>query len=1682
MSTNARHLFASLNRHGVEFVRDNFLESHIIRNYINYVFNNERTFRILDIGCGDFPYLRKNAYSENDNLSKKDNPRELLLPVFESNSGKGHVEIQLIDPNTEETEVPKVWKPFTRLSKCCFHEFLENHECNCEEQRFDLIILSAVAHELYLKWCQSRIMPKVDGEEDVVVSSGSREEFCSDLFRKLSNLLKKGGYVLLVENYCPKRVKYEAQLLAREIQYGLMEPNHADSPAAFFPTEEYVDVAEKLGFKCVSQDSVRCVDITWIIQQKSYQALDAKQKDAVKDALESRRFGCKLIVKNEECPLDASSLNVSQLHRGFLFDMSSVVNVDELDNVLHDWVNRETTSKPINIKTEYRDVFWSQNGPDKKPVFVQLIEKCHDVVERMFSYEVITYPKLFSCWVSINSLVTGGRFSAVDDDGGEERFTPILYENPEGSVVQVYSRKGKLKDWNEIAFNFFSSIQALRGLLNASGLGDDATKIARSPSVYNYMRKASGVRSLTLTYARPASLRRGAKTFADIELATQEDAINALELGHWQSSEESLKMQKHHLIILDFQKMECGEDDADPCLREAEQINTYMAEGGGYYTDVNDKPYVKYLTAIYLDFLFLRRFESENGNINQLIDCFRKRWQMKIRKVFGINGGVGKKFVEMIKDAAEIAKSKMFQMDNLPRAFITFSSPTYLYDDSGEVHTDRKEQPPGSMMIFTDKVFSKDTLDSMVAVTEHTFDVIRAVELKWCVEKRNRELRLSNTKSAIGSIMSRNGSHNIGSHVLAALSHNVGTMPDDRVLYQYIQHRMDYIATVTTDFPTWTQPTMLLGSLMKGFLSQRHLLDHIAESEGLSAWQFQGCKLSDEERKKQHWIEFHVRRKTEDGSYEELIEYPIGSVHLDRDVSLAIPGGAVGHHAFYTILENILRNAAKHDWSVKKNGKGDGERGDLPIYIDFEEKRDDVEIEIWTRLSKLPSGDELPQKLRGLIERPFINDNGQLRRENWGLAEMKISAGYLRRSGIDVIGGLKRDERKLENALILPTAVEKTVPIGEKGENEMGTYLAFRFFIPKPRELLIIANGIDSSDATKSRIDAAEEQGVYVKTWQQILEEGKTNARALELNYRFVVHPAVTNDVMTMSGVKFPFRVLSGAEATGVNGMVPQFTNYGEVVKGLLGGSSNDVKPAVEKALKDVYECWCSHIVKTYRNDIKLDEDGKIGLLITPSEGTHTGGHSLISDADILKYVMRECFKKCVEQYHVLNGANEDNGEAPFYDVFMELCKGPRNIPEDIGKVGVQNDIARLLYGWIGDALDRMASPMKGLAEAIKQDIAKCYSVSAVSGKGDQLHAETTASGTLSRRQQREAKKKRNEALKKESAIKEVERILRESTIGGFIEYIESVHEQVKSLFKQYEENIVSLPDGYRPRKDEGVNSGGGSEIKDLGDIAKVAFNAKLANSTAGVKWIAYRRHDNSLTDNIRFAEPLSGTQSYLTQIVDLVAHLAKEATVSAADYGLCVRLLENGLMRMLVIDERVAKFVREHRAEVGSFYKSVGITVLDDELRSSEDESNKNKEVVEIFNKFIKKHKDNPGNNQSCSSRDASSSFIGASSESLQGKFEILIIHQGILDKWFPNEKNDKKKMSDILEDFKKMVKYVVITTGRGTPSNIPEDAHLIPFAVVEAALFRKYPEKLILVDAVMNVLAIGKHESEGG
>ena len=178
------------------------------------------------------------------------------------------------------------------------------------------------------------------------------------------------------------------------------------------------------------------------------------------------------------------------------------------------------------------------------------------------------------------------------------------------------------------------------------------------------------------------------------------------------------------------------------------------------------------------------------------------------------------------------------------------------------------------------------------------------------------------------------------------------------------------------------------------------MLEHIAESEGLSAWEFQNPNLTETSAKNQHGkIKLLLRRKNKEGAFDLVVDYNKvkDNVDLGKDVALAVPGGVVGNHAFYTILENVIRNAAKHGWSSLK--PTDRERQNLEVTIDFEEKAGKVEFTVWDNMSnddavKEKSGNSLVERQKDRIAQKLIDNDGRLRRENWGLAEIKISAGY----------------------------------------------------------------------------------------------------------------------------------------------------------------------------------------------------------------------------------------------------------------------------------------------------------------------------------------------------------------------------------------------------------------------------------------------------------------------------------------------------------------------------------------------------------------------------------------------------------------------------------------------------------------------------------------------------------------
>ena len=172
-----------------------------------------------------------------------------------------------------------------------------------------------------------------------------------------------------------------------------------------------------------------------------------------------------------------------------------------------------------------------------------------------------------------------------------------------------------------------------------------------------------------------------------------------------------------------------------------------------------------------------------------------------------------------------------------------------------------------------------------------------------------------------------------------------------------------------------------------------------------------------------------------------------------------------------------------------------------------------------------------------------------------------------------------------------------------------------------------------------------------------------------------------------------------------------------------------------------------------------------------------------------------------------------------------------------------------------------------------------------------------------------------------------------------------------------------------------------------------------------------------------------------------------QDPTVHCSVTGFLTRLVENAATRILIIDERVAKFVKEH-SEVQRILGGLRIAVADDTEAG-------------VMQMFSSEHIDD------------TLKF----SEAELKQFEIVIIHQGIIDKLLHGHE-DKAIVMEWLDRLVKKLHYVVITTGRGSPANIPDTARVLPYSVIENSILQRFPEKILLVDAIMNILPVRERE----
>lgn len=215
---------------------------------------------------------------------------------------------------------------------------------------------------------------------------------------------------------------------------------------------------------------------------------------------------------------------------------------------------------------------------------------------------------------------------------------------------------------------------------------------------------------------------------------------------------------------------------------------------------------------------------------------------------------------------------------------------------------------------------------------------------------------------------------------------------------------------------------------------------------------------------------------------------------FEKDIPVSIVGGIVGYQAFYSILENIIRNAAKHNWQLFKQEEKD--RKNLVVTIELEDQLDDDSYicKVWTNTTdvrykkgmKLPkeekerteetlipvfSKDSLVEQLRIKLESPIIQQDGQPKQEDIGVSEIKICAAFL--AGKDwtrdpsVLRGSKALlKHKTERETSDKEGYIRTFVAWEAEDNKLIPRLGYRFRLLKAKEFLFFVPNEDTNMTT----------------------------------------------------------------------------------------------------------------------------------------------------------------------------------------------------------------------------------------------------------------------------------------------------------------------------------------------------------------------------------------------------------------------------------------------------------------------------------------------------------------------------------------------------------------------------------------------------------------------------------------
>lgn len=245
-------------------------------------------------------------------------------------------------------------------------------------------------------------------------------------------------------------------------------------------------------------------------------------------------------------------------------------------------------------------------------------------------------------------------------------------------------------------------------------------------------------------------------------------------------------------------------------------------------------------------------------------------------------------------------------------------------------------------------------------------------------------------------------------------------------------------------------------------------------------------------------------------------------------------------------------------------------------------------------------------------------------------------------------------------------------------------------------------------------------------------------------------------------------------------------------------------------------------------------------------------------------------------------------------------------------------------------------------------------------------------------------------------------------------------------------------------------------------DLNSLAITKNAQNN---VITVVFQRHSSCYkwssdkwqgVNQLDYCESFSGALSYASMLM--------EAAASPNEHrSFLLRLAETALLRIGIADERFQEWWEKHETEIiGSLLSQKVIAVFwGDNPEKTGQRSFPNHGAYAVYK---------PKGQQEQLTMTVPGQDSPNPWESNSRSLDILVVHQGILDKW--DSEASKEQFTQKVLEWKKDFAWIVVTSGRGRPDAVPYGVKFLPWAGVDTCMVGKYFEKLTLMQQIAVIM----------